>query len=256
MAISKPKTIKYDLRVEGRGDAPSFDIKFRGLNHGEQRTLLMSLELKDEKAIINAILDIIKDCTFGTIDVKKTPMYVLDYVFLKIYIATVGVESPVLFTCGGTKTKEHEDGTVTDEPCGLKLNTNIRLDNAALEYPEDFKSTKLIEVDSDISLKMKIPDFEAFKKFDVGMTWAEAAERFVWAGLEAIIDHDEVKIPSVDFTLEELKEFLDSVDPDVMAEIGKFFDSIPDLVLRHEIKCPNCGRKELFVLKGLDAFLR
>lgn len=251
MAISKPKTLKYDLFIKELDKT----IQYRGMKHGDQKVLLMALELKDESAIINAILDIIDSCTFGSIDKKNTPMSVMDYIFLKIYIATIGNQSPVLFTCGGTKIIKDDEGNEKEVPCGLKLNMNLNLDDAKLEYPEGYEASKLIEVDPDISLKLKSPDFETYRKFDSSASWTEAAEKYVWSGLEAIIDHGEVKVPSVDFTIEELKEFLDALEPKVFEEIGAYFEKMPELVLEHSVKCPSCGRSELFRLRGLDAFL-
>lgn len=255
MALASVKTLKYDLHIEELGKT----IKYRGLKHGEQKNILLAFELKDESGIINVILDSVESCTFNELDVKTTPMHLIDLIFLKMYAVTVGAKSPVVFSCGGTVKTTGENGEEKTEPCGTKLNMFIDLDKAALVYPENYTPNKTVQIDDDTVVKLKVPSFEDFRKITETFnrdekTLVDLADQFIWAGLEAIVDSEGVKIPSVDFTKEELFKWLDDLDPPHVAAISEYFDNLPQLVLDHSVTCPKCGRKEEFQLKGLDAF--
>ena len=78
--------------------------------------------------------------------------------------------------------------------------------------------------------------------------------RYIYASIESIVDGDDIRIPGQDFELEELTEWMDELDGQVLARITDFFKKIPQLGLDVKVTCPKCGRKEEFELKGLEDF--
>lgn len=248
MGLKKVETLRYELRI----DELDKTISYRGFKHGEQKILLTALELKDPGALVNAILDIVSACTFGTLEVSKVPMYIIDLVFMKIYTASVGDKSPALFTCANmvpdSKDLTHE------VKCGFQANISIDLGAAEIEYPEGFKASATIDIDSENSIKLRVPDFKAFKEVSFEGSVIDVADQLIYAGIEAICQGDDVLTPSIDFTREELQSWLDDLDSTAMEKISAFFDDFPQLVLRQKVTCPKCGGKEEFRLTGLDAF--
>jgi hypothetical protein len=258
MAIRNPQSIRYSL------DLPELKktISYRALKVGEQKILLTVLELKDARAIINAVIDIVEGITFGELDLSKTPMHIVDYVFLKSFIKSSGAMSSAEYSCGGKVETEEEvdnaDGTkamiMVEKPCDSKHNLQLDLERATIKYPEDYQTTKLIQVDDSMSIKLRLPDFESFKKLDLDKDVIGISDQYIYSGIEYILDGEDMKAPGVDFNFEEMTAWLNELEAGVLEQISEFFENIPVLTLKVDVTCPKCGRKDGFELQGLEDF--
>ena len=76
----------YELEV------PSSDkkLKFRPFLVKEEKVLLMALESQDQKEMLRAMKEIIATCTYEKFDVENSPLFDLEYIFLKIRSKSVG----------------------------------------------------------------------------------------------------------------------------------------------------------------------
>lgn len=256
--IRTPKEIRYDLPIEELGKT----ISYRALKVGEQKSLLTAIGMKDAKAMINSIVDIVSACTFNEQDLSKIPMHIVDYIFLNVYIKSAGGMTQAEFTCGGEVEEqvevEKEDGTkeieVQTVPCASRHLLNLDLNRAGIKYPENYQATKIIEVGDGIVVKLRLPSFEAFRKMDVDKEWMDIADQFIFSGIECIQDGDNLQVPNVDFSLEDLVEWLNNLDSGVMQQINDFFQQAPQLSLQVPVTCPKCGKKEDFELNSLEDF--
>ena len=95
MALPKLTTPTYELEV------PSTDekIKYRPFLVREEKILLMALESGETKDIINAVKDIVTECTFGKVDLGTLPMFDVEYIFLNIRAKSVGEVSTLRLLC-------------------------------------------------------------------------------------------------------------------------------------------------------------
>jgi len=75
MALPKLNTPTYELEV------PSTDekIKYRPFLVKEEKILLMAMESKDNGQIVNAVKDIVSECTFNKLDIASIPMFDVEY---------------------------------------------------------------------------------------------------------------------------------------------------------------------------------
>lgn len=258
MALRVPASIRYSLEIPELNKT----ISYRALKVGEQKNLLTVLELKDPTAMINTIVDIVRGITFGELDLSKTPMYIVDYVFLKSFIKSSGARTQAEFTCGGMveveETVDDGDGeshvVKTEAPCGSKHPLLLNLENAGIKYPEDYKSSQLIKIDDLMSIKLKMPDFESFKRLDLEKDVIAISDQYIFSGIEYILEGEEMRVPGVDFTLDEMVEWINELDSGVLEQIGEFFSNVPELSLKVDVTCPKCGKKEGFELQGLEDF--
>ena len=240
--LRKVDGVRYDLEIPELGKT----IHYRAFKVGEHKTLLQAMEFKDDKAIINTLVDLIQACTFGELDLTKTPMHILDLIFLRIYTKSIGHIAKALYECGGRL----EDGSA----CDHKMNVEVNLDLANLVYPDLYVSNKVIDLGGGMLLKLRVPSFETLKKLQLDANWMDLTEQFIYAGIECIVDGDDVKIPGVDFSEEELTTWINELDGSVMDHINQFFMNIPTLEQTVHVNCPKCGKAEQFQLKGLEDF--
>ena len=80
MALPKLNTPTYELELPSTGEK----IKYRPFLVKEQKILMMAQEGSDENEIAEAMGNLVSDCTFGKIDAKVSPMFDIEYIFLKI----------------------------------------------------------------------------------------------------------------------------------------------------------------------------
>ena len=73
MALPKLETKTYTLTLPSTGE----DIKFRPFLVKEQKTLMMAQESKNDGEIVDAMSQLISDCTFEKVDPKTCPMFAI-----------------------------------------------------------------------------------------------------------------------------------------------------------------------------------
>ena len=86
MALPKLGYPTYELELPSTGKT----IKYRPFLVKEEKVLLMALESKDEKQVVSAVKDLIKNCVITRIKVDTLPSFDLEYLFLKIRGASIG----------------------------------------------------------------------------------------------------------------------------------------------------------------------
>ena len=109
MALPKLNAPTYELVLPSTGEK----IKFRPFIVREQKTLLIAQESNDERVIADAIGQIVKSCTFNKIDSKTSPLFDIEFLFLRIRGKSVGETANVVLTCPD------------DEKTEVKLKINI-----------------------------------------------------------------------------------------------------------------------------------
>ena len=86
MALPKLTTPTYELEI------PSTDekIKYRPFLVKEEKILMMAMESNKESDIVQAVKDIVNECTFNKVDMNVMPMFDVEYIFLNIRAKSVG----------------------------------------------------------------------------------------------------------------------------------------------------------------------
>ncbi|WEM34324.1 baseplate hub protein [Xanthomonas phage X1] len=258
MALRTPAPIRFSLEIPELNKT----ISYRALKVGEQKSLLTVLELKDASAIINTIVDIIDGITFGELDLAKTPMHLIDFIFLHAYIKSSGARSKAEYTCGGeieveeeVELEEGKKEIVTKTvPCGSRHELLLNLENATIKYPEGYKASKLVQIDDSMSIKLKMPDFASFKKLDLDADVIGISDQYIFSGIEYILDGENMSVPGADFDFDEMTTWLNELPSTALDQITEFFEGVPVLSLNVDVTCPKCGRKDGFELQGLDDF--
>ena len=144
MALPKLNTPTYELEI------PSTDekIKFRPFLVKEEKILMMALETKDNAQIVNAVKDIVSECTYNKLNINTMPMFDVEYIFLQIRSKSVGEVSKVKILC----------------PDDKKTYTNVEIDLNEVKVQVEDEHTNKIELKWIIYSYSNFPEPKSFFK--------------------------------------------------------------------------------------------
>ena len=231
MSLPVINTPTYEVEVPSTKET----LKYRPFLVKEEKILLMAMEEEDQKHMVNAVRTIVDNCTFKTLEIKKMPMFDLEYVFLNIRAKSVGEVASVKVLCD-------DDGETYAE-------VDIPLDKIQVKFQKDH--TNLINLTDDIKIEMAYPTFEMLDGVDENDT--KGIFDLIGKCVERVIDGETLH-ERADFNKKELTDFLDSLNTKQFAEVQKFFETMPKLSHDVEFTNPNTKKKHKKTLEGLNSF--
>ena len=235
MALPKLTTPTYELEI------PSTDekIKYRPFLVKEEKILMMAMESKKNADIVQAVKDIVKECTFSKIDISSMPMFDVEYVFLQIRSKSVGEVSKLKLLCP-------DDGK-TYADCEVDLN------EVKVQVDEDH--TNKIELDNGVGIIMKYPTIDSFRESGIQNINAANMLEVIGTCILQIYEEDGKKVfDPKDQTKKELTDFIEQLNSKQFKEIQKFFDTMPKLKHTIKVKNPKTKKESEIVLTGLNDF--
>ena len=99
MALPKLDSPTYETELPSTGEK----IKYRPFLIKEQKLLLLAQENNNQEDTFRAIGQLITACTFDKIDAQKSPIFDIEYLFLRIRGKSVGEKVKVKVTCPDDK---------------------------------------------------------------------------------------------------------------------------------------------------------
>jgi hypothetical protein len=246
MALPKINAPIFELNVPSDGRS----IKYRPFLVREQKVLLMALESGEGKAVLQAVKQIINNCTIDEVDVEKMPIFDLEYFFLRLRAKSIGeqIDLNLRHTTGF-----NSNGIQCDHSTPVKLN----LLDVEVHKTLDHEDKIVIDEETGIGVKFKYPNGELATEFDVEdeaiKTEIDVATKAMINCIDYIFDKDNV-YKKEDSTEEELIEFFDNLSQEQFQKLSKFFETMPKL--KHEVKwkCLGCGCEDQVTLEGLANF--
>lgn len=242
MSLPKIEHPRFELEVPSTKQK----IKFRPFVMREYKALLQAVEMRNGTAIVNTIADIIKDCTFGELDITKLKIYDIDYIFLAIRSKSIGQRIPIVYTCAH---------------CNEEVEGFVDLGKVKIEYPENYKEEVIVKVSDTSGIVLQAPQFSLWRQNVERMYDGEGDnadnvyDAFILSAVKSVYDGDEVKLLGVDFTDKELLEWIGSQSVEVNNEVEAFFNTgNPRCILEVEAKCQKCDKDNKFTLGSLEDF--
>ena len=235
MALPKLNTPTYELEV------PSTDekIKYRPFLVKEEKILLMALESGKNADIIQAVKDIVSECTFGKIDLGTMPMFDIEYIFLNIRAKSVGEISKLKLLCPDDK-KTYVD-------------TEVNLSEVQVQVEEGH--TNKIELTDDMGMIMTYPTIDSFTETGIQNVTASNMLDVISVCILQIYEKNGEKVyQAKDQTKKELIEFVEQLNTKQFKELQKFFDTMPKLKHTIKVKNPKTKKSSDVVLQGLNDF--
>ncbi len=235
MALPVLNNPNYEMELPSTGEK----IEFRPFLVKEQKILMMAMESDDTSSQSKAVVDIIKNCTFGKLDDKleKLPTYDIEYMFLQIRQKSVGETIDITVTC-------QDDGET-------KVPVTLNLEDIKVVKTEGHSET--IMITDTIGMTMKHPTMKQILGYDLTkMDNMESTFDIIQDCLENIFDEETVYD---DMSKKEMSEFIEQMTTDQFEKVTSFFTTMPKLKHTVKVTNPNTGVENEIVLEGMQSFL-
>ena len=239
MALPKIDTPVYDL------DLPlsKKHIRFRPFLVKEQKNLLMAMEADDKETIERNIRQVLTNCTMTEgFDVDSLPVIDVEYYFINLRARSVGeiVENKYICT-------NEVDGV----QCSNKMETKFNLLDITVDINPNAKD--IIQLTDKISIKLKYPEFSLIDKLKQKETAVDIAFEVVVDSIEYIFDGEQYYHAN-ETSKEELMQFIESLSQEQFSKLEEFFDNLPKMNRKVEMKCSKCGFDHTISMEGLESF--
>lgn len=248
MGLPKITTPEYSIKL--------FSLKtpvlFRPYLVKEEKLLLTAKQSEDPSMAVDAILQVVKRCTFEKIAVQELPSFDLEYLFLQLRAKSVNNIIKLSYNCQNIIVAQ--DGA---EPkrCNHVSPVDVNLDEVSLTTTPEHTST--VTLNNDMIIEMRYPTIQLVRAH-LSPNSAELNEastiKIVAECLKTITEPDGKVYEARDYSLEERLEFIESMSILDLERFGTFFSTMP--TLRHTVTfmCSKCQYTEPIVLEGLNAF--
>ena len=235
MALPKLNTPTYELEV------PSTDekIKYRPFLVKEEKILLMAMESGKSEDVVQAVKDIVSECTFNKLNLGTMPMFDVEYIFLNIRAKSVGEISKLRVLAPDDKK--------------TYIETEVNLTEVQVQVGDDH--TNKIELTDDMGMIMTYPTIDSFN--DTGIQNVNASNMLdVIAScvLQIYEKNGEKVYQAKDQTKKELIEFIEQLNTKQFKKLQKFFDTMPRLKHTIKVKNPKTKKTSDVTLSGLNDF--
>ena len=235
MALPKLGYPTFELELPSTGKT----IKYRPFLVKEEKVLLMALESKDEKQVVSAVKDLIKNCVITRIKVDTLPSFDLEYLFLKIRGASIGENITLTVTC------------LDDNETQVEANININ--DVEILKPEGHD--KKIMFDDKTGLVMKYPSMKEFvdREFLQKEMKTEDVYGFIADSIDQIFDDEEVYDSSTT-TKKEFRTFVDNLTTKQFEKIQEFYTTCPKLSHTFKVVNPKTSKESSYTIEGFQSF--
>ena len=235
MALPKLEVPIYELTV------PSTDekIKYRPFLIKEEKILLIAMESGANEDVIQAVKQIVSECTFNTLKLGNMPMFDVEYIFLQIRSKSVGEVSKLKILC-------RDDG---------ETYANVEVDLTEIEVQVNDDHTNKIELTDEMGVIMRYPTIDSFSTAGISDITADNMLDVIVTCIDKIYDKKGEEVyDSKDSSQKELMDFVEGMNTQQFQDVQAFFDSMPKL--RHEITVVNPKTKveNKVALSGLNDF--
>ena len=234
MALPKINVPKYKMKLPSDGRT----VNFRPFLVKEEKILLLATETGEQQDLIDAITNIIKECT-DIKDVDKLSTFDIEFVFLQIRTKSVGESVDISVTCP-------DDGE-TEVP------VSIPLDEIKVVKTRGHK--KELKLSDEVVVTMGYPSLDTFVSMNFGEDETQVDQIFEMAAscVETIADANQVYDCST-VPKSELLEWFEDLNSKQFQMIQKFFETMPKLSHTVTVTNPNTGKDNEIVLEGLASF--
>ena len=236
MALPKIEVPTYEMTLPSKDEK----IGFRPFTVKEEKILMIASESENKDEIFNAVTNMIDACTFNKLDVKKLPLFDIEYIFLQIRSKSVGEITKFRVVC----------------PDDMETYADVEVDISKVEVHVDDNHTNRIMLDESRNLGVVF----AYPTMGVTMVATDitkAKTKDIFEIIYSCVDHifeGEKIYPAKDTSKNEMVEFFDSISQESLTSIRKFFDTMPSLKHTMEVENPKTKVVSTITFRGLSDF--
>lgn len=224
---------KYELTIPSLQEK----VRYRPYLVKEEKVLMMALESQDKTSALHAVVDTITSCIDAQIDKSKLTLFDIEYMFIIIRSKSVGEVSDLGLKCSS---------------CEKVNDVSVKLDD--IEIKRDKEVSKEIQLDENISLTMKYPNFNDVLKFeDNELTDTERTFMLIGKCMESI-ETEEENILLKDVSDKEINDFIESLNSQQFAKVREYVENMPRVEKEVKFICGGCEKENKIILSGIDDF--
>lgn len=244
MALPKIDVPTYDITLP----VSKKQIRYRPFLVKEQRNLLMAMESSDSGSVHSAIRDILYNCTLTEgVDIERLPIVDVEYYFINLRAKSVGEIVDSKYRCNNMVTGK--DGELKE--CNNLMDSELNLTEVQVEMPENVSDE--IQLTDTLILKMKYPEFGIVKDSANMTNESDITFNMLAQSVEYIYDGDQFYYGH-ETPIEEMVEFIEMLSQEQFSKIEAFFNNMPKLSSKVEMKCSKCGFHHIIPVEGLESF--
>ena len=234
MALPRVNNPTYMLDLPSTGEK----IKYRPFLVKEQKVLMMAQDTKKDAELAETMGQLVSSCTYGKVKPETSPMFDMEYAFLKIRSKSVGSKVDVMITC--------PDDEVT------QVKTVVDLDEIEVQMLDNHSNE--VNITDDVKIEFRYPILNDMIDLKDGANDVDRVFHILEKCITSIHFGDDV-YQKTDITEKELNTFVDELTGEQFETLVDFFGSMPKL--RHVVKItnPKTKVKSEVVLEGLESFL-
>ena len=236
MALPRLNVPIYELVI------PSTDekIKFRPFLVKEEKILLIAMESGKSEEMLQAVKNIVDECTYNKLKLGEMPMFDVEYLFLNIRAKSVGEVSKLRVLC------QDDMKTYAD--------VEIDLNEVQVEVDSELHTNK-IELSDEMGVIMKYPTIDSFTANGIKNITAANMIDVIASCIAQIYDKKGEEVyDSKDSTQAELTDFIEQLNTTQFQEVQKFFDTMPRLQHTILVTNPKTKVESEVTLTGLNDF--
>lgn len=219
----------YTTRIPSTGE----EVSFRPFVVKEEKILLIALESKDNKQILNAMKNVIETCFYGKINIDNLPYYDAEYLFIQLRMKSMG---------------EVVEIVIKDPVTKEKFETEMKLENVKVLNLDSDKEDKFnIKLNDNLGVVMKYPSLKEFTLLaDENTPKTEMIFNFLTKSIEKIYTKDKL-VETKEMKHDDVKAFLENLPKDMFNKLSIFFNSMPIVVYEDEYMSPSGNKIPIFV---------
>ena len=225
LPIQSTPTYTCVLPSDGR------EIKYRPFLVKEQKILTLAKESDDEKAVFEAVKELLNAVCITEIDSNELPIIDMEYLFLKVRSVSVGETSKVTTGCDTVDCK----GSV-------ELIVNLNEIEA-----EGINDDGTVMINDDVGVVLTAPKVKHVVVGD------DDTLGLICKCVVRVFDNENV-YEATDMTDKDMLEFIESLTFKQLELITEFFDNLPKLSHEVEGKCNICDSTTKRTLEGINSF--
>ncbi len=210
-------------------------LKYRPFLVKEQKTLIIALEQQDSEQTLEAIKTVLNNCIITkNFVLDDMALFDIEYIFLQVRARSISEEIEMQVTCP-------DDGET-------EIKVSFLVDDVKVHFPKGH--TNIIKLTDELTVEMRYPDMEYFAAITFSKKQVDPYE-LVGKCIKRVYVGEE---PTGDFTVEEAREWIESLTNAQFALIQEFFNTMPTLKHVLKVKNPKTQVENEIVIEGLADF--
>lgn len=221
----------------------------------EEKLLLMAQQSKSYDEQVEAIAQVIRNCTNNQVEPKTAPFFDIEYLLIQLRTRSVGETISPYYVCRNT---------VNDEECGHRSAVTINLQDIKVTPFVTATPVKSLQVSPRYILNLRYPTVYTVQKLLLlNGTASEIQQRSTNDVVDSLIDvFDTLEDKDTgtlykfdDFGREEKVEFLNSLLSTDYEKITQFVTEMPTVYVETSYTCEKCAFEHSIRLQGMSDFL-